>query len=186
MYYEINIAGLKRKLPLCPLNDKLSIGAFVMFGDVELTKKCAEELLKVAPAHDYLITAESKGIPLVYEMARQHGENTYLLARKMPKLYMRNVFKADVKSITTEARQTLYLDGFDADAMKGKRVVIVDDVVSTGESLHALEELVQQAGGIIVGKMFVLAEGESVKRKDIQYLSYLPLFHADGTEVALD
>ena len=156
-----------------------------MFGDVEITKVAAKALLEITPEHDIMITAESKGIPLLYEMARQSGENNYVLARKAPKLYMQNVFSAEVKSITTAARQTLYLDGNDAAAMKGKRVVIVDDVISTGESLHALEELVNKAGGIIVGKLCVLAEGDAAKRDDIQFLSYLPLFNADGTEKPL-
>lgn len=185
MYYRINIAGKNRDLPLCKVTDDLYIGAFVMFGDVEITKVAAKALLEITPEHDIMITAESKGIPLLYEMARQSGENNYVLARKAPKLYMQNVFSAEVKSITTAARQTLYLDGNDAAAMKGKRVVIVDDVISTGESLHALEELVNKAGGIIVGKLCVLAEGDAAKRDDIKFLSYLPLFNADGTEKPL-
>ena len=185
MYYRINIAGKNRDLPLCKVTDDLYIGAFVMFGDVEITKVAAKALLEITPEHDIMITAESKGIPLLYEMARQSGENNYVLARKAPKLYMQNIFSAEVKSITTAARQTLYLDGNDAAAMKGKRVVIVDDVISTGESLHALEELVNKAGGIIVGKLCVLAEGDAAKRDDIKFLSYLPLFNADGTEKPL-
>lgn len=186
MVYKMKIAGLDRELPLCNLNDKLKIGAFIMFGDVELTKACAAELLKRIPEHDVMITAESKGIPLTYEMARQSGENNYLLARKMPKLYMTGVFESTVKSITTEKVQTLYLDTKDAEFMKGKRVVIVDDVISTGESLRALEKLVTDAGGIIVGKMTVLAEGEAAKRKDIIYLEPLPLFNANGEPIPID
>lgn len=185
MNYKINIAGLTRELPLCKVTDALYIGAFVMFGDVELTEACAKALLSDIPEHDVIITAESKGIPLTYEMARQSGENHYLLARKSPKLYMRDIFSAEVKSITTAARQTLYLDGNDAAEMKGKRVVIVDDVISTGESLRALEELVTKAGGIIVGRLCVLAEGVASKRDDIRYLQYLPLFNADGTEKSI-
>ena len=181
MYYEIEIAGLKRKLPLCPITDSLYIGAFIMFGDVEITKVAAAELLKIAPEHDIMITAESKGIPLVYEMARQSNAENYLLARKTPKLYMRNIFSVEVKSITHATVQTLYLDGDDAEAMRGKRVLIVDDVVSTGESLRALETLVTKAGGIIAGKMCVLAEGDAANRDDIKYLSVLPVFNADGT-----
>ena len=180
MEYTMKIAGVERALPLCPLNDKLQIGAFVMFGDVELTVACAEALLKIAPEYDVMITAESKGIPLVYEMARQHGGERYLLARKAPKLYMRDVLKCEVQSITTAAKQVLYLDGYDAAYMKGKRVLIVDDVISTGESLNALVNLVEQAGGNIVGKMAVLAEGEAADRKDILFLEKLPLFGADG------
>ena len=181
MYYEIEIAGLKRKLPLCPITDSLYIGAFIMFGDVEITRAAATELLKIAPEHDIMITAESKGIPLVYEMARQSNAENYLLARKTPKLYMRNIFSVEVKSITHATVQALYLDGDDAEAMRGKRVLIVDDVVSTGESLRALETLVTKAGGIIAGKMCVLAEGDAANRDDIKYLSVLPVFNADGT-----
>lgn len=183
MDYTMTIAGLERHLPLCKLTDDLYIGAFVIFGDVELTKACASELLKKIPEHDIMITAESKGIPLLYEMARQSGENKYILARKGAKLYMQNLFSVQVNSITTAKTQTLYLDGADAEAMRGKRVVIVDDVISTGESLRALEELVTAAGGNIVGKMAILAEGDAKDRTDIQYLEYLPLFRPDGTPI---
>ncbi len=183
MYHEMKIAGLTRRLPLCPLNDKLMIGAFVIFGDVELTEACARELLKRAPEHDVLITAESKGIPLVYEMAKQEGVNRYLLARKAPKLYMKNIFTTEVNSITTAKKQILCLDGDDAEYMKGKRVIIVDDVISTGESLKALEKLVTEAGGNIVARMAILAEGDAQERKDITYLEKLPLFNADGTVI---
>lgn len=178
--YTLRVAGLERELPLCPLNEEISIGAFVIFGDVELTCACAAELLKIAPEHDVMITSESKGIPLVYEMARQSGNNKYLLARKMQKLYMSDVFACEVNSITTAKKQTLYLDGSDAEYMKGKRVLIVDDVISTGDSLRAVEELVEHAGGIVVGKMAILAEGDAKDRDDIQYLEVLPLFKADG------
>ena len=180
MYYEMTIAGCKRALPLCPISDTLNIGAFVIFGDPELTTACAEELLNRAPEHDVLITAESKGIPLICEMARLLGNERYVLARKGAKLYMKNVFSAEVRSITTDHKQTLYLDGGDADYMRGKRVVIVDDVISTGESLRALEALVEKAGGNIVGRMAILAEGEAANRSDIIYLEKLPLFNSDG------
>lgn len=184
-YYEIEINGLKRKLPLCPLTDKLYIGAFVIFGDVELTKAAAEGLLKLIPGedYDYMITAESKGIPLIYEMAAQSGRNKYFLARKAPKLYMRNILKCEVKSITTAKQQTLYLDGDDAALMRGKRILIIDDVISTGESLHALEELVNQAGGIVAGRMAILAEGDAWGRDDIKALQYLPLFDENGDPI---
>ena len=162
------------------MNDNLYIGAFVIFGDCELTMACATELLKKAPEYDYLITAESKGIPLAYEMARQHGDKKWLLARKGAKLYMQNVVGVEVKSITTAAVQKLYLDGADAALMKGKRVLIVDDVISTGESLHALEALVNQAGGEIVGRMAILAEGDAQERTDLIYLEKLPVFNAKG------
>ena len=177
----MTIAGLERDLPLCRVNDQLYIGAFVIFGDVELTVACARELLKLAPEYDYMITAESKGIPLVYEMARQSGQNKYLLARKSAKLYMRDVFSVEVRSITTDHVQRLYLDGEDAALIRGKRILIVDDVVSTGESVHAVEELVRHAGGQVAGCLTILAEGEAQKRSDIRYLAPLPVFHADGT-----
>ena len=147
MYYTLKVAGLERQLPLCPIGDDMMIGAFVIFGDTELTMACARELNKLVPEHDVMITAESKGIPLICEMARLAGERRYLLARKSPKLYMRDVFSTEVRSITTGHRQILCLDGKDAEYIKGKRVVIVDDVISTGESLRALEELVNHAGG---------------------------------------
>ena len=180
LFYPMTVAGLQRKLPLCPISDKLMIGAFVIFGDPELTVAAAAELNKRAPEHDVLISAESKGIPLVHEMARQEGNARYLLARKAAKLYMKNVFTTEVNSITTAKKQTLCIDGDDAAYMKGKRVVIVDDVISTGESLKALETLVEQAGGIIVGRMAILAEGDATKRDDIIYLEKLPLFDKDG------
>ena len=184
-HYEIDIKGLKRELPLCPLNDKLYIGAFVIFGDVELTKHSAAELLKLAPAdYDYMITAESKGIPLVYEMARQSGQNKYFLARKAPKLYMKDIIKFEVKSITTSKKQTLYLDGADAALMKGKKILLIDDVISTGESIYALEQLVEQSGGIVAGRMAILAEGEAFERPDITVLQYLPLFDENGDPIA--
>jgi len=184
MDYKIEVAGLTRNLPLCPVNEELYIAAFVIFGDVELTIACARDLLKIAPPHDVLITAESKGIPLVYEMARQNRENRYLIARKAPKLYMRNVFSTEVTSITTVNRQMLFIDQNDADFMRGKRVLIVDDVISTGESLKAVEKLVGEAGGTVVGKMAILAEGPAKHRDDILYLQTLPLFNPDGTAKA--
>ena len=182
-YYTIDVAGLKRDLPLCPLNDDLYIGAFVIFGDVELTVASAKALLEKAPPFDIMITAESKGIPLAHEMARQSGAADYLLARKAPKLYMKNVIKTEVQSITTAGVQTLYLDQKDMDKMHGKRVLIVDDVISTGESLHALEVLVKEAGGEIAGKMAILAEGDAAERDDILYIQKLPLFDANGEPI---
>lgn len=179
--YTLKVAGLERELPLCPLNEELSIAAFVIFGDVELTSACARDLLKIAPEHDVMITSESKGIPLIFEMARQADEDKYIVARKMQKLYMSDVFSCEVNSITTAKQQTLYLDGADAEFMKGKRVLIVDDVISTGDSLRAIEELVEHAGGNIVGRMAILAEGDAAKREDIKFLEVLPLFKADGT-----
>ena len=184
MHHTMTIAGLERHLPLCRVTDDLYIGAFVIFGDAPLTVACAEELLKRAPEYDYLITAEAKGIPLAHEMARQSGAQKYFLARKVPKLYMTGVFESSVKSITTAKEQTLYLDIADAELMKGKKILIVDDVISTGESLAALEALVNKAGGIIAGRMAVLAEGDAQDREDLIYLEKLPLFHPDGTVMA--
>ena len=180
MHHTMTIAGLERNLPLCRVTDDLYIGAFVIFGDAPLTVAAAGALLEKAPEYDYLITAEAKGIPLAHEMARQHGDRDYFIARKHTKLYMTSVFESTVRSITTDAVQTLCLDGEDAKFMQGKRVLIVDDVISTGESLHALEELVMAAGGEIVGKMTILAEGDAQERQDIVYLEKLPLFNAKG------
>ena len=181
--HRMKVAGLERDLPICKVSDSLYIGAFVIFGDVELTKACDTELLKKAPEYDFLITAESKGIPLAYEMARQCGAKKWLLARKGAKLYMRNVFGVEVRSITTDHVQKLYLDGEDAELMRGKRILIVDDVISTGESLAALEKLVTEAGGEICGRMAILAEGDAQERGDIIYLEKLPLFTPDGTPI---
>ena len=181
MVYRMNVAGLERDLPICKVTDSLYIAGFVIFGDQELTVACARELLKLAPEYDYMISAEAKGIPLVHEMARQAGDAKYFLARKAPKLYMTGVFEASVKSITTAKEQKLYLDTADAELMKGKRILIVDDVISTGESLAAIEALVEKAGGIIAGRMAVLAEGDAQDREDLVYLEKLPLFNPDGT-----
>lgn len=181
MFYHMRIAGLERDLPICPVNDTLSIAGFVIFGDQELTVACAKELLAKVPQYDYLITAEAKGIPLAHEMARQAGNAKYLLARKAPKLYMRDIFSVAVNSITTANEQRLYLDGADAALMKGKKILLVDDVISTGESMSALEALVTKAGGIICGRAAILAEGDAQDRPDIVYLEKLPLFHPDGT-----
>ena len=181
MFYKMNVAGLTRYLPICPVNDKLSIAGFVIFGDQELTVACARDLLKKAPEYDLIITAESKGIPLAHEMARQANNSKYILARKGPKLYMRDIFSVSVNSITTAKEQNLYLDGADAALMKGKRILIVDDVISTGESLKALEALVEKAGGKVCGRMAILAEGDAQKRQDIIYLEKLPLFSPNGS-----
>ena len=182
--YQMTIAGVERHLPICPVNDKLSIAAFVIFGDPELTTAAAEALLAKAPEYDYIITAEAKGIPLAHEMARLAGNQKYFLARKTPKLYMSGVLEVNVRSITTEKVQTLYLDAADAALMRGKRILLVDDVISTGESLYALEQLVKEAGGVICGRMAILAEGDAQEREDLVYLEKLPLFTADGEVIA--
>lgn len=181
MHYNITVAGIERQLPLCKVTDDLYIGAFVIFGDPELTVATAAALLEKAPQYDYIITAEAKGIPLAHEMARQSGFKQYFIARKIPKLYMTGVFEVNLRSITTAKQQKLYLDTAEAELIKGKKILLVDDVISTGESIAALEQLVIKAGGIIAGKMAILAEGEAQTRPDIIYLEKLPVFNADGT-----
>lgn len=183
MHYSMNVAGLDRQLPICKVTDELYIGAFIMFGDAELTVACARELLKLAEpgSYDYMLTAEAKSIPLIHEMARQSGAKTYFVARKGLKVYLTDPLCVDVNSITTQHEQHLYLSGADAALMRGKRILIVDDVISTGESLKALEKLVEEAGATVAGRMAVLAEGDAQERSDIVYLEKLPVFNADGT-----
>ena len=176
--YKMTIAGCERELPICPISDTLDIAGFVMFGDVEITEKTAKALMEKCPEHDIIITAESKGIPLAYEMARI-GCRQYVVARKGIKAYMTNPIKVEVKSITTDHIQTLYLSEEDCAMLKGKRILIVDDVISTGESLHALEKLTEKAGGNIVGRSAVLAEGDAAERKDIIFLAPLPLLKTE-------
>ncbi|MBP5289283.1 MAG: adenine phosphoribosyltransferase [Clostridia bacterium] len=181
LYHHMTIAGLERDLPICRVTDDLYIAGFVIFGDPDLTCACAAEMLKKIPCdYDYMITAEAKGIPLIHEMARQSGAKKYFLARKAPKLYMTGVFEVTVRSITTAREQKLYLDVADAELMRGKRILVVDDVVSTGESLKAIETLVEKAGGIVAGRMAILAEGDAQGRSDLAYLEKLPLFNAKG------
>lgn len=173
--FEIEIAGCKRSLPICTINEHLEIAAFIMFGDVEITEKCAYELLKICPDFDVLITAESKGIPLCYEMARQ-SKKDYVVARKSKKLYMNNSINVTVKSITTADVQKLYISENDINKIKNKNVLIVDDVISTGNSLSAIEKLTETANGKVIAKACVLAEGKASERKDIIFLNSLPLF----------
>ena len=181
--YTMQVAGLKRELPICKVTDDLYIGAFIMFGDAELTVACARDLLRLAAdiEYDYLLTAEAKSIPLIHEMARQSGAEKYFIARKGPKVYMPDPISVDDRSITTLALQKLYLGSDDAELMRGKKVLIVDDVISTGGSLKAMEALVERAGGTVAGRMAVLAEGAAADRTDICYLERLPVFHADGS-----
>ena len=178
--YHMTIAGCERDLPLCKASKAMMIGAFVIFGDMELTIACARDLLKKAPDFDYMVAPEAKAIPLIHEMARQSGRNEYMLVRKAKKLYMNGVFETEVKSITTESIQKLYMDGADARKLHGKNVLILDDVISTGESLAAVETLVKKAGGNIVGRMAILAEGAAADRDDIIFLEKLPLFDSEG------
>ena len=170
MTYPMTVAGLRRDLPICKVTDDLYIGAFIVFGDAELTVACARELLKLVPAedYDYMLTAEAKSIPLIHEMARQSGAKKYFIARKGPKAYMPDPIHVEDTSITTEL-------------IRGKRILLMDDVISTGGSLHAMEQLVALAGGTVTGRVAVLAEGEAAERSDIKFLEKLPVFHADGT-----
>ena len=181
--YTIHIAGLTRELPLCKVTDDIYIAAFICFGDAELTEACAREMLKLVSRedYDYILTAEAKGIPLCYEMARQAGTDKYVIARKGPKLYMENLLTTDVDSITTDHIQMLCIGQREIDMIKDKRVLLVDDVISTGESLRSLENLVGRAGGNIVGRLTVLAEGKACEDPRITYLEELPVFNPDGT-----
>ena len=183
MTYSMEIAGLKRELPLCKITDDLYIGAFICFGDAELTEACGRELLKLVPAedYDYLFTAEAKSIPLIHEMARQSGAKKYFIARKGPKAYMPDPLCVEDKSITTAGAQKLYLGRDDADLIRGKRILLIDDVISTGGSLLAMEALVKEAGGTVAGRIAVLAEGGAADREDIKFLAPLPLFNAAGS-----
>ena len=173
--YKMTIAGVERDLEMFEVNEHLDIAAFILFNDVEITEKSAEALLKICPEHDVVVSAEAKGIPLCYEMARQ-GCRQHVIARKSIKVYMRNCAQVTVKSITTAKVQTLYLGEDDVEFLKGKRVLIVDDVISTGESLRALEELMKECEAEVVGKAAVLAEGAAKNRDDIIYLEPLPVF----------
>lgn len=187
MTYSMEIAGLKRELPICRITDDLYIAAFICFGDAELTVACATELLKLIPAgdYDYLFTAEAKSIPLIHEMARQSGARKYFIARKGPKAYMPDPIHVEDQSITTAGVQKLYLGRDDAELIRGKRILIIDDVISTGGSVLAMEALIKEAGGTVAGKIAVLAEGGAKDRGDIKFLAPLPLFNADGTVKAL-
>lgn len=173
--YTLNVAGVTRELPICAINEKMDIAAFIMFSDTELTVACSEALLKKVPEFDIIVTAEAKGIPLAYEMSRQSGKK-YIPARKAAKLYMSEPVVVEDQSITTAAPQRLVLDKKDLDEMNGKRILIVDDVISTGGSLHALETLVGKSTGTVVGRAAVLAEGDASERTDIIFLEPLPLF----------
>lgn len=180
MEYRMSIAGHERNLPLCAINEDLYIAAFVIFGDSELTESAAAQLLAKAPEFDVIVTAESKGIPLAHEMSRQAGYADYVVLRKAPKLYMRNVISTTVDSITTNKVQTLCLGQDDVSKLNGKRVLIVDDVISTGESLRSMEAILAQIDVQIVGRMAILAEGKATERTDIIFLEKLPLFNRDG------
>ena len=174
-YYTMKISGLERNLEKFPVNEKLDIAAFIIFGDVELTVKGCEELLKKVPEFDVILTPEAKSIPIAYEMARQSCK-PYIIARKGVKVYMRNPLEVTVTSITTKKEQKLYLGETEVKKIKGKRVLIIDDVISTGESLEAVRQLVKEAGAIEAAACAFLAEGDAADRKDIIFLEKLPLF----------
>ena len=177
-YYEMKIAGLDRKLEKFPVSDKLDSAAFILFGDVEVTVAAAEQLLKKVPDFDAIVTPEAKSIPLAYEMARQSGK-PYIVARKGVKVYMRDPIEVKVRSITTDHVQKLYLGMEDVEKIQGKRVLVVDDVISTGESLEAMYALMEKAKTTVVAACSVLAEGDAAKRDDILFLEPLPLFFKD-------
>ena len=174
-YYTLKIAGVERQLKKFAVSDKLDIAAFILFGDVELTVACAKALLEKCPEFDYIVTPEAKSIPLAYEMSRISGKK-YIVVRKGVKVYMDNPISYSVTSITTQKEQTLYLGHEDGDLLKGKRVLIVDDVISTGESLKVVQGLVEAFDGNIVASCAPLAEGDAADRDDIVFLEKLPLF----------
>lgn len=175
-YYTLNIAGLTRKLPIIKISENLSIASFVILGDTELVEKTAKLLAEKLPKVDVLVTAEAKGIPLAYEISKLLNLKSYIVARKSIKAYMDSPIEVSVNSITTNNVQKLFLNSIDAEFIKGKKIALIDDVISTGQSLNALEELVKKAGANIVAKAAILAEGDAKNRKDIIFLEKLPLF----------
>ncbi len=176
--YKMTIAGLERELPICKLNDKLDIAGFIIFGDVEITVESAKALIEKCPEFDFIVTPEAKSIPLAYEMARQSGKK-YFVCRKGPKLYMKDPVHVEVRSITTDKVQTLYLDSLEGEQLRNKRVLVIDDVISTGESLKAVEALLSEFDADVVAQAAILAEGDAADRDDIIFLEKLPLFFHD-------
>ena len=174
--YTLNVAGLTRELPIIKLSYDLSIASFVILGDTEIVRKTAPIIAKKLPEVDFIVTAEAKGIPLAYEISQVLNLNEYVVARKSVKAYMEEPIEVEVNSITTTNSQKLYLNNQDAKKIKGKRVALVDDVISTGQSLKALERLVEKAGGKVLAKAAILAEGDAKDRKDIIFLEALPTF----------
>ena len=174
--YDLELCGLHRDLPIIQINDDLKIASFVILGDAELVEVSGKALAQKIPQADILITAEAKGIPLIYEIAKQKGMKKYIVARKSLKPYMKDPLVTKVVSITTQKEQILCLDNDEVAMLKDKNVVIIDDVISTGESINALEDLVVKAGGNIIGKAAILAEGDAANRNDIIFLEKLPLF----------
>ena len=176
--YKMTIAGLERELPICKVNDKLDIAGFVIFGDVEMTVAAAGELIKKCPEFDFIVAPEAKAIPLAHEMSRQSGK-PYFICRKGAKLYMQTPVSVNVRSITTDKEQTLFMDSLEGEQLRGKKVIILDDVISTGESLLAVRKLVEQFDADIVAQAAILAEGDAADRDDIIFLEKLPLFFHD-------
>ncbi len=175
--HTVDIKGFKAELPILPLPSGISIAFFNLHGDNELTEHCGKELAKELSDCEVLITAESKGLQLTHCVARELGQRYYAVARKTKKLYMQDGIEITIESsITTGKEQKLYLSKHDVDLIKGKKVGIVDDVVSTGASLRGLEDLVVKAGGIIHKKAFVLAEADAAERKDVIFLASIPVF----------
>lgn len=179
-YYTLEVAGVTRQLPIMQVSDTLCIASFVILGDCEIVTRSAPLIEAKLPPVDYIVTAEAKGIPLVHELCRLRDLPYYIVARKSVKPYMSEPLTDEVVSITTQKKQTLCLDGKDALLLRGKKVAIVDDVISTGESLSAIERLVEKAGGEIVAKAAILAEGDAARRDDIIFLEELPLFPVEG------
>lgn len=175
-YYTLKIGDLERKLPIIKLSEDLSIASFVILGDTEIVEKTAPLIAEKLPKIDYIVTAEAKGVPLAYEISKILNLKSYIVARKSVKAYMKDVIEAEVNSITTTNPQKMYLNGEDAEKIKGKNIALVDDVISTGESLSTIEYLVKKAGGNVVAKAAILAEGDAKNRKDIIFLQELPLF----------
>lgn len=178
--YELNVAGLTRHLPIIPINENIKIASFVILGDTELVTATAPALAQKLPEADLLVTAEAKGIPFIHELSKVLNMKRYVVARKSVKAYMENPLTYEVNSITTQTPQILCLDQLDVELIKGKRVALIDDVISTGESMRALEELVQKAGGNIVAKAAILAEGDGANDKDILFLEKLPIFQRES------
>lgn len=175
-YYEVEVAGVRRRLPIVKVSDKLAVASFVMLGDCELVCAAAAQLKDMVPQADWLVTAEAKGIPLAHELARCLGMSRYIVARKSVKPYMEHPLAVSVNSITTQKEQRLCLDGVDAEQIKGKRVLLVDDVISTGESINAIQKLVEEAGGVVVGKVCIMTEGNPEQHRGEIALGNLPLF----------
>ncbi|MDW7670267.1 MAG: phosphoribosyltransferase family protein [Bacillota bacterium] len=175
-HYELQIAGLKRRLPIVQVSEGMALASFVILGDCELVQAAAPLILEKLPPVDYLLTAEAKGIPLVHEMCRLLNHPYYVVARKSLKPYMEEALMTEVVSITTQHKQHLYLNGADAALISGKRVAVIDDVISSGESLNALERLAKDADARVVARAAILAEGFASDRDDILFLEELPFF----------